>query len=67
MRDAPLILAGLGHVCGAPARKRGRPAVLRELTKLSNNRSVSLFDIAMVYARLGKKFERKGACDLLRN
>jgi tetratricopeptide (TPR) repeat protein len=53
--ERPLYLAALGHACGRTNRKEEALSVLDKLTKLSEVRYVSPFDVALVHMGLGNK------------
>jgi TolB-like protein/Tfp pilus assembly protein PilF len=53
--DRPLYLAALGHVYGRANRKQDALGILDKLTKLSDVRYISPFDVALVHMGLGNK------------
>ncbi len=53
--DAPVILAFLGRTCAKSGNRREATRVLAELRKMSTQRHVSPYDLALLYEALGLK------------
>lgn len=56
----PVALAALGHVYGASGQRRQAEIVLLELNKLSKEKYVTSYGMALIYAGLGEKDQAFG-------